>query len=111
MKLKLDDGMHWGTAADGKKQCRGARMGRPNVLPLNLAAPIALNLCKLPMSGDYERKPGGAYWGAGGRTGIMYVAYAPDTAPQIQVFVRAASRAEAKTRVRYIIPGALFRRL
>ena len=87
---------------------RGADMGRPNLLPEDPAASIRLRLERLRwVDGDYDQ--GGAYWGNSGGTDI-YCAWGEDEKWQVRVFVRAASRDEAKAGVRESVPGVTFYR-
>ncbi len=101
----------------GQWQATGSQMGRPNQLPKETGAPIKLRLQKLKMvdSGDYDKW--GAYWGSGmGRT-FMFCAwkYTPSVVSimlnfDALVFIRAASRYEAKQLVRKQLPNATFYR-
>jgi len=84
----------------------GAAMGRRDWLPDDPAAPVKLNLRKLPMVGDYDT--GGAYWGGYGPA-LMYLAYGTDNEGLVRVFVRAHDRLEAAAKVRKAIPGAVIR--
>ncbi len=79
----------------------GASMGRNNILPEDPKADIKLRMEALRWHGDYDN--GGAYWGYTPGTRI-YIAHADD----VQVFVRASNRAEAKGIVRKSIPNARF---
>ncbi len=87
---------------------RGADMGRISILPEDLAAPIRLSLVRLRwVDGDYD--PGGAYWGR--RPGEwIYRAVGDDAAGVVEIFARAQSRAEAKGKIRALVPGARFYR-
>lgn len=93
MKLKLE-----------KVDCRyGAPMGRPNILPATNAK-IKLHLEKMPMvDGDYDS--GYCYWGK--VKGLdMYVAWVE----QVRIYVKTASREDAKAKVRELLPAATFYR-
>jgi len=71
----------------------GAPMGRSNTIPTNIKS-AKLYLEKLKwVDGDYDQ--GGAYWG-GGMGDTIYRAYEDD----IEIFVRAKSRVEAKAVVK-----------
>ena len=94
MKLQLSSGMDYGIGANGEKICRGAKMGRPNILPLDINAPIKLRLEKLRLvDGDYDVE--GCYWG-GSAGSFIYCAWLPT----IQIFVRAKNREAAKQLVK-----------
>lgn len=104
MKLQLSSGIDYGIGANGEKICRGAKMGRPNILPPDLNAPIKLRMEKLKwVDGDYDIA--GCYWG-GGSGDFIYCAWADN----VQIFVRAKSRKEAKELVRVWVelPNATF---
>ena len=80
----------------------GAQMGRRNVLPADVNAPIKLRMEKLRwVDGDYDQF--GAYWG-GGSGDNVYCAHTPAN----RVFVRSNSRANAKEKVRAILSKARF---
>ena len=81
---------------------RGADMGRPNRLPQDVNALIKLRMERLKwVDGDYDEK--GAYWGNSSGASI-YCAYMSN----VQIFVRAKSRKDAKSLVRDILPAATF---
>lgn len=115
MKLQLSSGMDYGIGANGEKICRGAKMGRPNILPPDLNVPIKLRMEKLQMvDGDYDKK--GAYWGFTSGTAI-YCAHDTgkggpnfhhDNTPVTYIFVRAHDRDSAKVEVRAFLPSARF---
>ena len=118
MKLKLTSGLDYGEGPDGKRVCRGAQMGRPNIIPQcvweNTGYPIRLHLNRLKwVDRDYDA--GGSYWGhsdkpaeeaykdvycAWGKFGPYFVF--------VQVFVRALTRKAAKMEVRDRISNATF---
>ena len=76
----------------------GADMGRRNSIPPDLNTASYLHLNKLQwVDGDYD--VGGAYWG-GGQGDNVYWAYGETATEQIEVFVRATSREEAKLEVK-----------
>lgn len=96
----LSCGMRYGRTATGEMVCTGAMMGRANWIK-DPAAPVALNLRRLPLnSGGYDQ--GGAYWGLGQP---MYRA----TGEGVEMFVRAKNRAEAMRQIVERVPGARFR--
>lgn len=109
MKLKLSHG----------SSNRGAQMGRPNILPTNTILPIKLRMERIRMTGHGDYDSEGAYWGIGRP---LYCAYPPDLHPwrsnwdnsvitephQIQVFVRADSRKQAKELVKNHLSRATF---
>ncbi len=89
----------------------GAAMGRRNRYPpeedgFKKTDPIKLRLQRLDMvDGGYDA--GGAYFGRGSaKSGWMYCAFSDDNT--VQVFVRAATRYEAKRLVRQELPAATF---
>lgn len=91
---------------------RGADMGRRNLLPeqTDPSPPIKLRMEKLRwVDGDYDQ--GGAYWGYNGCNDV-YCAWGEWGIPfkPVQIFVRALTRAEAKTAVREFLPRAKFYR-
>jgi hypothetical protein len=70
--------------------------------------PIKFHLVRLRMV-DYDYDEGGAYWGGRVPSGVMYRAYCPDGVDwQIDFFLRARSREEAKEMVRKEYPRARF---
>jgi hypothetical protein len=85
-------------------------MGRPNYPNsynrpegFNQEAPHKLRLIRVPfVDGDYDR--GGAYWGQGSMP--LYVAWNDE----ITEFTRAATRTDAKERIRRSYPAAKFYR-
>lgn len=89
---------------DGTRQCTGSIMGRRSVLPSDPAKPIKLKMERLRfVDGCYDK--GGAYWGAPEN---VWCAYGEDEEHEVVVTCRAASREEAKKKVRESIPGARF---
>ncbi len=78
-----------------KVDCRyGASMGRRNSIPNNYNPSHKLHLNKLKWHGDYDE--GGAYWG---RTHNTYIYRAFRYSQDIEIFVRASSRTEAKDKL------------
>lgn len=110
-KLKLSKGY----------SSRGADMGRRNIWPADRQAPAKLRMQRLKwQDGDYDE--GGAYWG---RTFVtrpseshsirhsynVYCAWNEEEGDnEVQIFVRAVSREEAKERVRQDLHKATFYR-
>lgn len=94
---------------------RGADMGRPNLLPLDILSPVKLHLERLKwVDQDYDQ--GGAYFG-GGLGDFIYCAWGTplneisgNPFPPVQIFVRAKTRVEAKQAVREILSNATFYR-
>lgn len=112
-KLKLTSGLDYGEDANGKRVCRGAQMGRPNIIPHGLTEKgtqsVKLHLERLQwVDGDYDQ--GGAYWGCPGRGMYVYCAWGKwgINMAFVQVFVRAISRKDAKSLVRDDLPFAKF---
>ena len=70
-------------------------MGRPNHIPNDIDN-VKLHLSRLKwVDGDYD--PGGVYWGRS--TKNIYWAYGESETEQIEIFVRANDRNEAKSKV------------
>ena len=86
----------------------GASMGRDDTMPENPAAPVRLSLVRLRwIDGDYDA--GGAYWGGTPGTWIFRaIGDAEDVVAEL--YVRAASRGEAKSIIQRRLPGATFYR-
>lgn len=103
-RLVLPNGLRYGESSEGKRVCLGVRMGRPDRLPLPASQEsVKLRLQRLPfVDGCYDRWR--AYWGAPAN---VWCAWAGD---DIQVFVRADSRDEAKRKVLKTLPKAKFYR-
>lgn len=90
---------------------RGAQMGRPNVLPENRNAKGKLRLVRLKwVDGDYDQ--GGAYWGRGPGREYIYHAVGDLDGEEFttRIFVRCASRTDAKSFVRLLLPNVTFYR-
>lgn len=91
---------------------RGAPMGRMNRLPSDEEpTAFAERMYLRPLrwvDGDYDE--GGAYWGRGSVPGeCIWWAYSlSDEWGEVQVFVRAVGREQAKELVRVWLPLALF---
>lgn len=96
---QLSNGMHYGQGPDGKQVCRGAMMGRRNIIP-HPGHALRWHLYRLRfIDGCYDQ--GGAYWGGPAN---LYRAVTTDGIGE--VFVRAESRAEAKQQFKAIVPNA-----
>ena len=79
-------------------------MGMPNKLPADMSKPIKLYLKRLKwVDGDYIEN--GAYFG-GGMGDYIYCAFSEE----VQFFVRAKTRFEAKSLVMEEIPNVRFYR-
>lgn len=86
----------------------GAPMGRRNNIPYDISTASKLHLVALKfVDGDYDK--GGAYWGYNAGTSI-YWAYGETETEQIDCFIRAKNRKEAKELVRKEIKNAKFYR-
>lgn len=118
-KFTLPNGLNYSTAADGRRVCTGAQMGRRAYRPSEPNLVVKLRLVRLPfVDGCYDRR--GAYWGcpqnvwcATNRVDAQcgYRADGADGAGQlVEVFVRADDRVEAKANVRLVLTGAQFYR-
>ena len=116
--LKLESGMDYGTGPNGEKICRGAKMGRPDIIPPCLfeagAEPVKLHLQRLKWT-DHDYDQGGAYWGHSNdpkeeASKDVYLAWGKwsDNLVFVQVFVRARNRKTAKALVRGKIRNAKF---
>jgi hypothetical protein len=76
---------------------RGAPMGRRNNIPSDMSTLGKLRLERLKwVDGDYDQ--GGAYFGNTGKD-YIYWAYGETDTEQVDIFVRAVSRVEAKARI------------
>jgi hypothetical protein len=86
-------------------------MGRADILPNDRELYVKLRLERLKwVDGDYDQ--GGAYWGNSGGTNI-YCAWFRLPAfekNQVEVFVRASNRQDAKYLVQRLLPYATFYR-
>ena len=83
-----------------KLSCKyGAQMGRIDRIPSDINTVGRLHLEKLRwVDGDYDE--GGCYWGCGGRGQNIYWAYGETQTGQVDIFVRAVGRVNAKEEVR-----------
>lgn len=78
---------------------RGSQMGRADTIE-EPDEPIKFRLYKMPMSSCGCYDSGGAYWGAGRyETGYTYHAYGEGPESLNEMFIRAVSRAAAKSAV------------
>lgn len=101
-KLKLPSGSTGFYNDKNEWVCTGSMMGRRNILPEFPAKPHKLRLVRLRwVDSDYDQ--GGAYWGNTGRDSVYWA-----EGEECRVFVRAVNRAEAKAKVRELVPGATF---
>jgi hypothetical protein len=72
----------------------GAHMGRRNIIPADYSGE-KLHLRRVPLDrGGYD--PGGAYWGNGSP---LWCAWGQTATEQMQCFVRAKDRREAKSKI------------
>ena len=86
----------------------GADMGRRNSIPADIETAGKLYLEKLKwIDRDYDS--GGCYWG-GGMGDNVYRAQGETATEQIEIFVRAKSRAAAKELVWDFVPTVKFHR-
>lgn len=90
-----------------KVSCQfGAPLGRCNVIPDDIKTAGKLYLEKLKWTnGDYTTD--GTYWGSNGGDNI-FRAYGESETEQIEIFVRANSRDNAKMEVKAVFPEAKF---
>lgn len=96
--------MDYGIDGQGNKICRGAQMGRCDIRPENVTAPIKLQMERLKWV-DYDYDSAGCYWGRSNGD-FIFCAWKDNT----KVFVRAKSRNQAKQLVREQFPKAKFYR-
>lgn len=114
MKLTLPNGATGFTDDSGKWVCTGSQMGRPNRVPSggDRMLPVKMRLIRLPFVDDcYDRW--GAYWGCPETVWMAESVDAltfGDSLQTAQLFIRADSRDEAKTKVREQLPNARFYR-
>lgn len=89
----------------------GAPMGRSTRLPVDPSQPIKLRMERLRWV-DHDYDQGGAYWGGGMGDHVYWATDTPDgsvfTEKEVDVFVRAKSRSEAKAKIREQLPAARF---
>lgn len=84
----------------------GAPMGRSNRIPKDIDTAGKLYLEKLRwVDGAYDQ--GGAYWGMGNP---IYRASGESETEQVEIFVRAIDREDAKVQIKEIFEGATFHR-
>ena len=90
----LENGATYCDNGNGERICTGSMMGRRTIIP-DAYNGERLHLRRVPfVDGAYD--PGGAYWGAPSN---LWCAWGETSTGQIQVFVRASDRQEAKTAV------------
>lgn len=118
----LRDGATYFVNEHGEKICTGSQMGRRDTLPETREAralPCKLRLVRLRwVSGDYDT--GGAYWGAtraashsrklGKPLSHIFRAVGDVGEERAEIFVRAATRGQARAAVRAKLPAARFYR-
>ena len=75
----------------------GAPMGRPNRIPEDIATAGKLYLGKLEWV-DWDYDKGGAYWGQS-KGEYIYRASGESETEQIEIFIRAKDRPQAKAKV------------
>lgn len=93
-----------------KVSCKyGAPMGRRNNIPHDINTVGKLHLERLKWI-DHDYTYDGTYWGCGGRGQNIYWAYGETATEQVDVFVRAVGRINAKAQVREKIWQAKFYR-
>lgn len=110
MRLKLSDGNRYGFDGEGRRVCLGARLGRADTLPEDRELAVKLHLERLKwVDGDYDQE--GAYWGrSGSDVWCAWFRLPSFEKNQIEIFVRAKSRAVAKSLVWEYLPYATFYR-
>lgn len=95
----------------------GAPMGRSDLMPGNMYAPIKLHLRRVRLvNGDYDA--GGAYWGGacGNPDNRLWVAWGHETDEEngimslVRMTFRARSRDIVKAKIRELSPKARFYR-
>lgn len=84
----------------------GASMGREDFTP-EPSAKIKFRLYRMLMV-NYAYDSGGAYWGGGGKYGVMYHAYGEGPEHVNEMFMRTKTRDEAKAEVLRVFPNATF---
>jgi hypothetical protein len=98
----------------GHRICTGSVNGVRQYFPLCRSAPIKMRLAKVRMV-DHDYAPNGAYFGAvEGRplyhaeSVLEYVVEGQEEPRTVRMFVRGATRQEARERVLAQLPGASF---
>lgn len=89
---------------DGTRACTGSQMGRRSILPDDRTEAPKLKMERLRLY-DNAYDEGGAYWGGPGN---LWCAYGDGEEIQIEIYVRADNRDEAKRKVRESLPLASF---
>lgn len=90
---------------DGTRQCTGSMMGRRTILPEDRTEPVRLRLERLRLNSGGCYDQGGAYWGA---PETVWCGYGDGSEVAVEVFLRADDRAEAKDKIRAMLPNATF---
>lgn len=86
---------------------RGAPMGRRSDLLTDVVGKVRLQ--RVPfVDGDYD--PGGAYWGGGRGTQPLFCAWGETEDEQVEYYLRAADREDAKAKLLAFFPGLKFYR-
>jgi len=90
----LENGATYCEGSDGERICTGSMMGRRNIIPDDYDGE-KLHLRRVPfVDSCYDQ--GGAYWGGPAN---LYCAWCETETEQMQVFVRADNRDDAKEAV------------
>jgi len=117
----LRNGATYFTNEHGEKVCTGSQMGRRDTLPDTreaCALPCKLRLVRLTWRGDYDA--GGAYWGCararsytrrlGAPLDFIFRAAGDVGDERAEIFIRAATREQARAAVLAKLPAARFYR-
>ncbi len=86
----------------------GSQMGRRDSLPVDRSVHISLRIAQLKwVDGDYDEA--GAYWGQGSRGEHIYHVWGTCDAEdmQVEMFVRATSKDNARKAVKAALPNAM----
>ena len=94
------NGLKYFTNEHGEKVCTGAQMGRASVTPPDYAGE-RLHLRRVPLNDGSCYDPGGAYWGSGTP---LFCAWGETETEQVEIYVRAFTREEAKKQVAATLP-------
>jgi hypothetical protein len=110
--MKLPYGYYYGEGPDGRRVCRGAMTGRRDTVPENASAIGKLRLVRLRLTDGGCYDSGGAYWGQGHDGSAMYWAKGDLEGEEFttELFVRAKSRAAAKSEILGRFPFVTFYR-
>ena len=104
---KLSSGTTYGYDGQGRRAATGSQMGRQDsrLTTEQAALPIKCRLVRLKwVDNDYDEA--GAYWGGGMGDFIYRANFVLDE--DYDLFVRARSRVEAKSKIRETLPNARF---